>query len=76
MQDLERVSDGTKRDLKTSLRRTIDQNVVIIAETACGRLEELAAKRQEEVGAVDADLQALRIESSNCTISSSQKLLR
>lgn len=76
MQDLERVSDGTKRDLKTSLRRTIDQNVVIIAETACGRLEELAAKRQEEVGAVDADLQALRIESSSRTISSSQKLLR
>ncbi|KAI6002761.1 hypothetical protein EDD15DRAFT_2157387 [Pisolithus albus] len=76
MQDLERVSDGTKRDLKRSLQRTIDQNVVIIAETACERLEELAAKRQEEVGAVDADLRTLRTESSNCTISSSQKLLR
>ncbi|KAI6166145.1 hypothetical protein EDD17DRAFT_124319 [Pisolithus thermaeus] len=76
MQDLERVSDGTKRDLKTSLHRTIDQNVVIVAETACKRLEELAVKGQEEIGAVDAELQALRLELSSCTISSSRKRLR
>lgn len=67
IQDLGRVSDGIKRDMKASLQHTIDQNVVVVAETACQRLKELATKGQEEMRAVDAELQALQAEVSSCT---------
>ncbi|KAI6040304.1 hypothetical protein EDC04DRAFT_1532265 [Pisolithus marmoratus] len=76
IQDLERVSDGTKRDLKASLQHTINQNVVIVAETACQRLEKLASKGQEEVEAVEAELHALQIELGSCTISRLRKPLQ
>lgn len=67
MQDLERVGAGTSRDLKASLQYTIDHNVVVVADTACQRSEDLIMKRREALTRIKADLQVLQAELEACT---------
>ncbi|KAH7916562.1 hypothetical protein BJ138DRAFT_1139337 [Hygrophoropsis aurantiaca] len=65
IQDLERVGDGARHDLKVTLRRVFDGNVVVVPVTACEKLQDLLAKRQGEIDQIKDDLRILEVELDN-----------
>ncbi|KAI0645917.1 hypothetical protein C8Q79DRAFT_1071559 [Trametes meyenii] len=62
--DWDRVGEGLERDLKVTLDRTMDQHVVLVAETACTGLETIVGKRKTEVQELVDEVQSLEAELS------------
>jgi len=66
LEDWRRVGDGLGRDIKTTLDRTMQDNVVIVAERASLGLEDWAVKRKEEVEEIKEELLKLADEVQDC----------
>ncbi|KAI0665946.1 hypothetical protein C8Q78DRAFT_1062241 [Trametes maxima] len=60
--DWDRVGEGLERDLKTTLDRTMDQHVVLVADSACTGLETIVQKRKTEVQELVEEVQSLEAE--------------
>ncbi|KAH7888692.1 hypothetical protein F5I97DRAFT_1854642 [Phlebopus sp. FC_14] len=66
MQDSVRVGESARRDLEATIKRTVDEKVVIVAATACDGLEQLLSKRQTVLSKIKNELQALEVELHGC----------
>ncbi|KAG6813369.1 hypothetical protein H0H92_011635 [Tricholoma furcatifolium] len=58
-EDWDRVGDGLARDLKATLDKTMDNKVLLVAETGCDKLSELIAQRRSQVEEVEEAIDAL-----------------
>ncbi|CAL1706479.1 unnamed protein product [Somion occarium] len=66
-QDWDRVGEGLERDLKATLKHTVEKQVTVVPETVCEGLTKLVTQREEEVEALDDEL---------CTLEGQAQLTR
>jgi len=61
-EDLDRVGEGLSRDLKANLDKKFSENVVVVPETACERLELMARTRKEQIGELEEQVDTFEDE--------------
>ncbi|KAG1731473.1 uncharacterized protein EDB91DRAFT_1305688 [Suillus paluster] len=62
LEDVERVGEGLKRDLKVTLQQGIEKNVAVVPIAAYQGLRKLAGKQQEEMEVVRSDLMSMQAD--------------
>ncbi|KAF8444609.1 hypothetical protein L210DRAFT_3758591 [Boletus edulis BED1] len=66
MQDSARIGEGLTRDLQSTIQRTLDDNVTIVASTACEGMQDLIDGRRNEIHQLHGELCELDAELRAC----------
>ncbi|KAN0091143.1 hypothetical protein V8E55_004709 [Tylopilus felleus] len=66
MQDSARIGEGLTRDLQSTIQRTLDDKVTIVASTACKGMLDLIDGRRSEIHQLDGELCDLDVELRAC----------
>ncbi|KAG8213935.1 hypothetical protein J3R82DRAFT_10681 [Butyriboletus roseoflavus] len=65
-QDSARIGEGLTRDLQRTIQRTVDNNVTVVASTACKGMQDLVDRRRNEVHQLHGELCDLDVELRAC----------